>query len=339
MATIKEIAELAGVSRGTVDRVLNNRGSVRAKTAEKILEIAKALDYKPNKAGLTLAAQKRRLKLGVIIFENSNPFFDEVMKGVRYQQQRLNGYNCSVLVRQISQNVRQQLAAIDDFVSQEVHGIVLAPCNAPEIARKINELYDMGIPVVTANTDIDHSRRIAYVGSNYFLAGETAGGLMGLMTKGDIHAGIVIGSRQILCHTDRLAGFQSCVEKKYPHIHITSIIENQDDDVESFHLTEKLLQENPQINALYFAAGGVYGGCKAVIAQNRQHTVTVIAHDKMDKIRSFIRDGIISATICQQPFIQGSKSLDILFNYLMAGELPDKELNFVAVDIRIAENV
>ena len=76
-----------------------------------------------------------------------------------------------------------------------------------------------------------------------------------------------------------------------------------------------------------------------MIAQNRQHTVTVIAHDKMDKIRSFIRDGIISATICQQPFIQGSKSLDILFNYLMAGELPDKELNFVAVDIRIAENV
>ena len=45
------------------------------------------------------AAQKRRLKIGVIIFENSNPFFDEVMKGVRYQQQRLNGYNCSVLVR------------------------------------------------------------------------------------------------------------------------------------------------------------------------------------------------------------------------------------------------
>ena len=63
MATIKEIAELAGVSRGTVDRVLNNRGSVSAKTAEKILEIAKALDYKPNKAGLTLAAPKKRLKL------------------------------------------------------------------------------------------------------------------------------------------------------------------------------------------------------------------------------------------------------------------------------------
>ena len=48
MATIKEIAELAGVSRGTVDRVLNNRGSVNRETAEKIRAIIKQLGYKPN---------------------------------------------------------------------------------------------------------------------------------------------------------------------------------------------------------------------------------------------------------------------------------------------------
>lgn len=339
MATIKEIAELAGVSRGTVDRVLNNRGSVNAKTAEKVLEIAKALDYKPNKAGLTLAAQKRRLKLGVILFGNSNPFFDEVMKGVRYQEEKLAGYNCSILVKQISYDAAEQLAAIDELLAQEVHGIVLAPYNAPEIVRKINALYDMGIPVVTANTDIDHSRRIAYVGSNYFLSGETAGGLMGLMTTGDIHVGIILGDQQILCHTDRVAGFRSCIRKKYPHIHIAATIQNQDDEVESFHVTQKLLQLHPEINALYFAAGGVYGGCKAVIAENRQDSLTIIAHDKVDTTRSFVKEGIIAATICQQPFLQGSKSLDILFDYLTAGEFPEKELNYVTVDIRIAENL
>jgi len=68
MATIKEIAALAGVSRGTVDRVLNDRGAVNPETAEKIRKIAKELDYKPNRAGLVLAAQKKRLKLGVILF-------------------------------------------------------------------------------------------------------------------------------------------------------------------------------------------------------------------------------------------------------------------------------
>lgn len=74
MATIKEIAALAGVSRGTVDRVLNHRGSVNPETASKIEEIAKALDYRPNKAGITLAAQKKKLKLGVIIFSGKIPF-------------------------------------------------------------------------------------------------------------------------------------------------------------------------------------------------------------------------------------------------------------------------
>lgn len=339
MATIKEIAELAGVSRGTVDRVLNNRGSVNAKTAEKILEIAKAVDYKPNKAGLTLAAQKRRLKLGVILFGSSNPFFNEVMKGVHYQQEKLAGYNCTILVRQIAYDVREQLSAIDELLAQEVHGLVLAPYNSPAIVNRINELSEMGIPVVTTNTDVGSSRRIAYVGSNDFLSGETAGGLMGLMTSGEIHAGVILGSDRILCHTDRFEGFRSCIKRKYPHIRIDAVVQNQDDEVESFRVTQALLEQYPQINALYFAAGGVYGGCKAVIDGRRQRSTTIITHDKVDTTRAFVREGVISATICQQPFIQGSKSLDILFNYLTAGELPEKELNYVTVDIRIAENI
>ena len=59
MATIKEIADLAGVSRGTVDRVINNRGDVNRETAEKIRAIIKQLGYKPNPAGMALDAQKK----------------------------------------------------------------------------------------------------------------------------------------------------------------------------------------------------------------------------------------------------------------------------------------
>ena len=89
MATIKEIAALAGVSRGTVDRVLNNRGSVSAATAAKIKQIATALDYKPNRAGLALAAQKKKLRLGVILFSAENPFFADVLKSVQKRQKNL----------------------------------------------------------------------------------------------------------------------------------------------------------------------------------------------------------------------------------------------------------
>ena len=207
MATIKEIAAMAGVSRGTVDRVLNHRGSVNPSTAEKIERIAKELDYRPNVAGLVLAAQKRRLKLGVILFSPENPFYIDVLAGVNDKAEELSGYNCSVLVKEISFGVEEQLAAIDELVAEEVNGIALAPYNDERIRRRINELFDLGIPVVTLNTDIENSRRIAYVGSNYTKSGATAAGLMHLMTHGQIHIGIVTGSSNILCHTERIAGF------------------------------------------------------------------------------------------------------------------------------------
>ena len=112
MATIKEIAELAGVSRGTVDRVLNNRGSVHPATAALVKEIARRLDYKPNPAGIALAAQRRNLKLGVLLFDTGNSFFDEVLKGVKEKQAELAGYNCSVLVRRVGFSAQAQIDAI-----------------------------------------------------------------------------------------------------------------------------------------------------------------------------------------------------------------------------------
>ncbi|MDE5680285.1 MAG: LacI family DNA-binding transcriptional regulator, partial [Lachnospiraceae bacterium] len=339
MATIKEIAELAGVSRGTVDRVLNNRGSVNDATAEKILEIAKALDYRPNRAGIVLAAQKKRLKLGVILFSADNPFFDDVLKGVRAKAEELAAYNCSVVIKQVHFNIEEQLAAIDELAAEEINGIAIAPCNHPSIKERINALFEAGIPVVTLNTDIEGSKRIAYVGSHYTHSGETAAGLMHLMTSGDVRLGIVSGSSDILCHTERIAGFEKAVREHYPNIQIVGTVENHDDEIESYEQTTSLLSAHPDINALFFAAGGVYGGCRAVLSMGLKDKIRIIAFDKVPSTKALVEEGVIAATICQQPRIQGTKPLDILFACLTAGEMPEKEHHYVAIDIRIRENI
>lgn len=339
MATIKEIAALAGVSRGTVDRVLNNRGSVNPQTAEKIREIAQALDYKPNRAGLVLAAQKKRLKLGVILFSSENPFFMDVLVGVQAKAEELAGYNCTVLVKQIAMNAEEQLLAIEELLAEEVNGIALAPYNDDSIRRRINQLYAEGIPVVTLNTDIEQSKRIAYVGSHYTRSGETAAGLMDLMTQGNVRVGIVTGSSNILCHTERIAGFTNTLLTRNPEASIVEIIENHDDEFESFEKTKDMLTRHPEINALFFAAGGVYGGCRSVTTLGRDREIRIVAFDKVPTTRELVENGIISATICQQPRLQGSKPLELLFTYLTTGELPDKEYHYVAVDIRIRENI
>ena len=340
MATIKEIADLAGVSRGTVDRVLNKRGSVNPQTAQKIMEIVHALDYKPNRAGLVLAAQKKNLKLGVILFGEGNPFFDEVTDGIRQKEEDLACYNFTVQIKRVNVDTLEQLQAIDEFVKEGINGIAISPTNDPRLARRIDELFEQGIPVVALNTDIKNCKRIAFVGSNYYQSGATAAGLMRLMAKNEsTKIGIVTGSEEILCHTERIAGFTNAI-RSYPNIDIVATITNDDDDFVSYDQTTQLLKEHPEINALFFAAAGVYGGCRAALAMRGQKKdMTIITFDKVATTKEMVAKDVISATICQEPLVQGSKPLDILFSYLATGDLPKSEYNYTAVDIRIKENM
>lgn len=338
MATIKEIATLAGVSRGTVDRVLNHRGDVNPQTAEKIMQIVRELDYKPNKAGIVLAAQKKNLRLGVILLGAGNPFFDDVLLGVREKEQELAGYNCSVLIRQTEYSLKQQLDAIDFLLAEGIDGLAISPYNDNAVREKIDSLCGQGIPVVTLNTDIENSSRLAYVGSNFYRSGEAAAGLMRLMTKGEVHVGIVSGSQNILCHTERIAGFSHVIGSS-PNIHIEDIVNNNDDDKVSCELTKKLLTDHPEINAFYFTAGGVYGGCQAIESFSPKSDMTVITNDLVPTTREYMQKGLIAATICQQPFQQGFQPLALLFSYLTTGETPASENNYVDVEIRIRENL
>lgn len=339
MATIKEIAELAGVSRGTVDRVLNNRGVVNPNTAQKVREIAEAVGYKRNVAALMLGAQKKNIKIGVILFGATNPFFNDVNKAIDEKKVELEGYNCTIEVKHIPMGVQEQLDAIDSFIKDGFNGIALTPYNDKKISNKINELADIGIPVVTLNTDIENSKRIAYVGSNYYLSGKTAAGLMNLITRNEVNVGIISGYENIMCHSERILGFEDCISKNYPNIKVIKKLYNYDDDIESYEITSRLIAENPNLNAIFFVAGGVYGGCRAILASGKEKEITTIAFDNVPTTKEMIEKRIIKAIICQQPQVQGAKPIEILFKYLTTGELPNDEFNYTEIDIRIKENI
>lgn len=211
MITIKQIAQMAGVSRGTVDRVLNNRGSVNDDTAERIRQIAQSLNYTPNKAAKSLSVLKHGVKFGYILFSpKGNPFFAQVEQGIKKKALELLDYGVTTIVEYgdfLDASYQDKL--IDKMVDQGVHGLVLCGFNTVKTAEHIRALTQAGIPVVTANTDISDSPRLAYVGSNYESAGRTAARLMDLITGGSAKIGIVLGSYDILCHTKRIEGFLS----------------------------------------------------------------------------------------------------------------------------------
>ncbi len=338
MATIKEIAELAGVSRGTVDRVLNHRGFVNADTEKKVLEIANLLNYQPNKAGMALAAQKKKYVIGVLLFSEENPFFDAVIDGLHQKLEELSIYGCTVLMRRVPFDLEAQLDTIDALREEGIHGLILSPYNAAEIQFKIDELWAAGIPCVTVNTDIPNSKRIAYVGSDYLKCGRVAANLLQLVGSGIIRLGIVTGSHNILCHEERIHGFSDYVKTNKLPVQIVDIRENGDDDYQSYDVVSAMLSEHPEINALYFTAAGVFGGCRAIQNSELQKQPVVITFDAVPSTVEMLKAGIVTATICQHPEEQGARSLALLVDYLLTNKLPEQPLVHMDLEIKVKES-
>ncbi len=337
--TIKKIAEICGVSRGTVDRVINNRGNVKKETEEKILRIAKELEYTPNMAAKSLSAKKRKITIGVVLVAEGISFFDDILKGMYQAQRELDDYGISLVVKTMKgYDVQTQLELIDS-IADKVSALILNPISDVRLEYKINKLAEAGIPVATVNTDIESSKRMFYVGSNYVKGGEIACGMLALITGGKANIGILSGSSSLVSHNRRISGFKQICQEKYPNFNVLAYGQTNDDEIQAFEVTEKMLREQPELDTLYIAGAGVYGACRAVISSGREKNFNVICFDRVPSTIEMMERGLIKATICQQPFTQGNRSIHLMFNYLVSGNKPDKVQYIVKNEIRIAENI
>jgi len=342
MATIKQIAMLAGVSRGTVDRVLNKRGSVNPATEKRIIDIAQAINYVPDLAGKTLALKKKQLKFGYIHFgsTSSNPFFCDIIRGIESRAAELADYGVTVTIKDSPiDKPDEQVHLIDELFDSGISGLVITPINHQVVAERLKKVTVAGIPVVTVNSDLPNSGRLAYVGSDYYNSGETAAGMMNIICGGEAKVGVIIGSPWVLCHSERLAGFRKRIETSYPGIQVVGLEVNHDDDLESFDVTRRLLEKNPQIDALFLAAAGVEGACRALEKLDLHGKIKIISFDTTPIICEMVRKGVINATIDQEPFKQGAKPLSILMDYLGMDVVPDKEFYYTKAEIKITENL
>lgn len=338
MITQKIIAEQAGVSRGTVDRVLNNRGQVNDETRKKILELAKLMNYKPNRAGKALAIQQKNLKIGCIIIQADNPFYKDINYGMQIKADEYKSYGIDVIIRNVVFKAENQLHEIDELIKMNINGLVIQPINEPSLSKKLNEITSMGIPVVTINTDLSGLDHFCYVGNDFYTCGKMAANLMELFTGGKCQIGIVTGFKNAKSHADRIQGFYDYI-KNIPDMKVVSFVENEDDEIDSYNVTKDMLESHPEINALFIVAGGVYGACKALKTIPNYHRIKTVCFDDFPKTKELVKDGTIFATVCQQPIRQGELALEVLFNYLIDQIKPEKPELYTDIKIKIKSNI
>jgi len=338
--TIKQIADLCGVSRGTVDRVLNGRGKVKPETEERVLHTIQQLGYTKNIAGKALTLKKTAPVIGAVVSSEGNPFFDDVIEGFRIAEANLKDYGVTLMLKAMrGYDVNRQLALIAELEEANVSALVIQPINDDLISKKINELGDRGIPTVTVNTDIENSCRSCYVGSDYKAGGMTAAGVMRIVTGGKANLGIVTGVSMLLGHDQRREGFESRIHNVCPDITIVDSASAMDDAEHSYCMTLAMLNRNPRIDAIFIVAAGAEGVCRAVMEKNLGDTMRVVAFDTIPATVNMMRTGLVRAVICQQPLRQGQASLTAAFDILLSGKPKQGERMIMEHQIKILENL
>lgn len=336
-ATIKDIADIAKVSRGTVDRVLNNRGRVKPEVEVRVRQVAESLGYKPNGAAKTFSTLKKKMRFGILLPSIGDDFFDEVIQGIEAANEELKDYGFETILHQTSgYDVEKQLKEIDEMLKEGITAFGFLPLVDNRIAQKIDEIVESGIPVVTINSDIENSKRNFYVGTDFRKSGRIAAGLLGLINPAS-HVLIITGSSKILSHRLRYQGFTETINRKFPGVKVVDYVECNNADFVAYDTVKEELKANPEIDSVFIIAGGIKGVCEAV-ELFKERKVKIFCFDSMDYIKNKLKEGRITATICQQAFNQGYEIVKTVFAWFADASSVKQECILMENIVQIAEN-
>jgi LacI family transcriptional regulator len=287
-----------------------------------------------------LVLKKQNIKLGFILEPVNNPYFVELKRGVEQRIVELGHYGISsYLFIMNSLEEREQLQLMDKMYDLGISGLALNAISSPGIRDKIDSFVDRGIRVVTCNTDNIASKRNCFVGFENELSGRLAAELLAKFTGGRGKFVVEVGFKFIQAHMDRLKGFTDKIAESYPGISVLRIMESEEDNPTLMINTFDALEAHPDINGIYLTCFGIDGIVNAIKLKKTEKKIDIVCHDLMPPIADYIREGLVSATICQDPVKHGYMAMKILSEMVINNREPKKRIYLTSTNIKLAENL
>jgi LacI family transcriptional regulator len=338
---IIDIAKKAGVSIGTVDRVLHERSEVATETKEKILKIIEEFNYRPNILARTLASKK------VIRFASLMPWFADKDS---YWSKPQEGIEKAIdQLKQFGVSLSQFYFRMDDsdtfnteaqkILDLSPDGVLLAPWAKRESLKFTQALVDKGIPYIFIDSTLKEADPISFVVQNSFQSGYLAGKLIdyGINDQSNILLVHITKELENANHLlQREKGFLEYFENKKERGHSITKIEISGNENElNEHLQKKGI-ELESINAVFITNSKVHQAvsCFKSLSQGPK----IIGYDLIPRNIELLNQDKIDFLICQKPEKQGFVATTLLFDHIVRKEKVNPE-NYTPIDIITKENI
>ncbi len=267
--TLSDVAQRAGVSYATADRVVNGRGGVSDKAIRNVQSAIEDLGYIRNVAAANLS-QRRIYRFVAVLPEGSNAFFARVRMLFQAAAGRLLADRVTLTVETVAAfdpgALRERLAHL---AQSGVDGIALVGSDDSQTVEAIADLRSRDVSVVTLVSDVPGAQRSAYIGIDNAVAGRTAGRLIVLAHGGRRGRVLpVVGALSARDHADRIAGMREIVQDLFE---ITPVIEGRDrQDLVEAEVARALADDRAHHRDLQRRRGQCRADPRAAIAARRQ---------------------------------------------------------------------
>jgi LacI family transcriptional regulator len=337
MATVTDVARLAGVSTATVDRVLNQRPGVRPVTVQRVLAAARDLGYVVE-GSLPVGAQTP-MRLAVLLPAGTNRFLGLVGSQVVGAQDRLAAFNMRARVSFIDSFKPELLARELRALGKDMDGIAFMALEHPLVREAVDALAEKGVPAVTLISDVAHSRRVAYVGLDNRAAGRTACDLIArFIGKRPAKVAMIAGSLSYRAHEERELGFLQLLQERFPDMEVVGLREGHDDEAKTYRQAKAILASHPDLAGIYNIGGGPAGIARALGETGRRRDIVFVGHGLTTETRDLLIDGTMDAVITQSP---QSMLMDCIaiFSNVRAGRPATEGIERPRVEIVFRENL
>ncbi len=316
---IKDIARLAGVSIGTVDRVLHNRGNVSPEALVKVNAVLEQIDYKPNLIARTLGSNKS-FRIAVLLPNPQvDPYWSQAHAGILQSQTEWAQYSIQVEVHffdLMDKSIFQKIAF--EVAQSKPDAILIAPIFYHESLPVFERFHESEIPFILFNTNIKEAKPLSFIGQDLYQSGKVGAELMNLGqhdpgTYAVLHVDEDVHESIHLLEKER--GFREYFDLKKLKVNIIDFILNPNDPLFNSKL-EQLLNE-PSLRGIFVSTSKGTAVAASFLEKHGKNDIRLVGYDMLEENLKFLETGVIDFLINQNPKRQAALGVDHLANFLM----------------------
>jgi len=340
---IKDIAIRAGVSVGTVDRVLHNRPNVSKPAREKVEEALKEMNYQPNVYASALAYNKSYTFYLIMPRHNSEAYWEEIEEGAKKAMETRRDFHIDVKIFYYEQLKDESFLTVSkECIENQPDGVVIVPSTL-EITREITDvLHELSIPFIMLDSYMPDLKPLSFFGQDSFVSGYFAARMLMLIAINEkeivlmkrIKNGNVTSKQQ----ANREVGFRHYMHDHFPDVNIIDLyLPIKASKAEYDHILETFFSEHPHIHHCITLSSKAHIIGEFLLKTNRRE-VQIMGYDVVAKNAECLRQGSISFLIAQHAYQQGYCSVDTLFKAIVLKKIVNP-VNYMPIELLSKENI